>query len=111
MRGLIYFAALCLGVLLLYAVSASIQSRRFTPRTITFTKDTIVVNRNGELASHDWNWIISADESPTVISLLVQKMPRLELYLPKRTLNDNEYDTLHGWLVANGKLSPTENMA
>ena len=110
-RGLIYFTLLCLGVFLLYAISASIQSRSIRPRTVTFTNDTLVVNQNGESANHDWDWIISADETTTMLSLLVQTMPRLELYLPRHKLSDTEYDMLRGWLVSHGKLAPTENVA
>jgi len=109
-RGLIYFAALCLCVVLLYVISATIQSRRITPRMITFTKERLVVAYKGNSTDHDWNWIISASESSTAISLLVQKIPRLELYLPKTKLNESEYDNLRGWLVTHGKLQPLDNV-
>lgn len=103
-RGVGYFFALCLFVLSIYAVVALAQSRRITPRTITFTGTRLIVNHNGELSDHGWDWIISAGESPRLISLLVQRMPRLELYLPKRQLNKIEYDVLRSWLVLHGKL-------
>ena len=107
-RGLIYFAALCFAIVLLYLISALLQSRRFTPRTVTFTESTLIVDQNGESACHDWGWIISADESSTTISMLIQKLPRLELYLSKHKLDDTEYETLRAWLVSHGKLAPTE---
>ena len=36
-KALSYFIALCAGVLILYVVAATIQSRRLSPRTVTFT--------------------------------------------------------------------------
>ena len=103
MRGLLYFAILCFAVLVLHVVTAWIQSRRITPRTVTFTADSVVVNYKGESVDRGWDWIIAAAESPAVISLLVQKLPRLELYLHKASLDDDEYRTLHEWLVLHGK--------
>lgn len=110
-RGLAYFVAICLAVLLLHVVMALSQSRKITPRTITFTEQSLVVNHKGETATRGWNWISSAGESPTLISLLVQKMPRLELYLPKAKLTENEYTVLRGWLSSHGKLPPRVNVA
>lgn len=103
MRGLLYFVILCFAVLALHVVTAWIQSRRITPRTVVFTEDTVVVDFKGESVDRGWDWIIAAEESPTVISLLVQKLPRLELYLHKASLDDDEYRTLREWLVLHGK--------
>ncbi len=102
-RGLVYFAILSIAVLVLHVVTAWVQSRRITPRTVTFTEDSVVVDFKGESVDRGWDWIIAAEESPTLISLLVQKLPRLELYLHKATLDDDEYRTLHEWLVLHGK--------
>jgi hypothetical protein len=87
------------------------QSRKISPRTITFTEQSLVVNHKGEMATRGWDWIISAAESPTIISLLVQKIPRLELYLPKAKLTENEYTVLRGWLSSHGKLPPLVDVA
>ncbi|MCA9192608.1 MAG: hypothetical protein KDB03_12625 [Planctomycetales bacterium] len=105
-RGFGYFAALCLAVLVLHTVLALIQSRRIIPRTITFTEQNLSMERNGKLVTQSWNWIISAKESPTLISLLVQKMPRLELYVAKDMLTENEYTVFRNLLSSNGKLPP-----
>ena len=106
--GFEYFGALCLGVLLLLFATAIIQSRKMTPQMITFKEQNLVVEHQGELSFRDWDWIISARESPAFISLLVQKRPRFELYLPKSRLNENEYAVLRGWLVSHGKLPPSD---
>lgn len=111
MRGIIYFVALCAAVLVLHVFAASIQSRRLAPRTITFTKDNVTVNHKGESVDRGWSWILAANESSTLISLLVQKMPRLELYLPKAKLNDTELQVLRSWLVSHGKLPPMDAVA
>lgn len=110
-RGLAYFLALCLGVLVLHFVMALMLSRKITPRTITFTEHNLVVNHKGELSTRGWDWIISAGETSSIISLLVQKLPRLELYLPKAKLTDIEYTVLREWLIAHGKLPPKRDMA
>jgi hypothetical protein len=102
-RGLVYFAILCFAVLVLLVMTAWMQSRRITPRTVTFTEDSVVVDFKGESVNRGWDWIIAAEESPTLISLLVQKLPRLELYLHKASLDDDEYRTLHEWRVLHGK--------
>jgi hypothetical protein len=106
-----YFIALCAGVLVLHVVAAAIQSRRFVPRTVTFTENEVIVKHRGEIVTRNWDWIIAAEDSQRVIALLVHKMPRLELYLPKAKLDQNEYKVLRGWLVAHGKLSPKANVA
>ena len=111
LKGLAYFIALLAVVLVLHVVAAAIQSRRMTPRIVTFSEDAVVVNHKGESITRDWDWIIAAEESPTVIALLVQKMPRLELYLPKTKLNENEYHVLRGWLVSHGKLALNKDVA
>ena len=110
-KGLTYFIALCAGVLMLQVVAAAVQSRRIAPRIVTFTENELIVNYKGESITRDWDWIIAAEDSPKVIALLVRKMPRLELYLPKTKLNGNEYNILCGWLVLHGKLSPTNYVA
>lgn len=110
-KGLTYFMALCAGVLMLQVVAATVQSRRIAPRTVTFTESEVIVNHNGETVTRNWDWIIAAEDSQTVIALLVQKMPRLELYLPKTKLDQNEYNILRSWLVAHGKLSPNKHVA
>ena len=103
-RGLVYFAILCFAVLVLHVVTAWMQSRRITPRTVTFTEDSVVVDFQGESVDRGWDWIIAAEESPTLIALLVQKLPRRELYLQKASLDDDEYRTVHEWLVLHGKI-------
>ena len=109
--GLGYFVALSLAVLLLHVVIALTQSRKLTLRTITFTDKSLIVKHKGEMATCGWDWIISAGESPTLISLLVQKRPRLELYLPKTKLTGSEYTVLRRWLSTHGKLPPLINLA
>jgi hypothetical protein len=110
-RGFAYFLALCVGVLGLHVVLAYLQSRKVAQRTITFTEQNLIVDHKGQSSTRDWDWIISADESTTLISLLVRRMPRLELYMPKTKLDDNEYAVLHGWLVSHGKLPPIDKVA
>ena len=110
-KGLTYFAALCAAVLMLNVISAAVQSRRLDRRTVTFTENDLMVNHNGEIVMRDWDWILSAEESPTVISLLIQEFPRFELYLPKTELEDDEYDVLRDWLVSHGKLDTKKDVA
>lgn len=104
-RGFLYFVILCVAVMMVHVVAAWMQSRRITPRTVIFTEQDVVVEYQGETVSRGWDWIISADESPSVISLLVQRSPRLELYLPRTKLDEHEYTVLHGWLVSHSKLT------
>ncbi len=110
-KGLRYFAALCAAVLTLHIIAAAVQSRRVDQRTVTFTEDDVIVDHNGEIVRQDWDWILSAEDSPRMISFLVQESPRLELYLPKTELEDDEYDALRGWLVSHGKLDAKNNVA
>lgn len=107
-RGIIYFVALCVGVFVLHIVVAAIQSRRIAPRTITFTENNLIVKHKGGSAHCGWDWIIAAEESSTTIALLVQRLPRLELYLPKSKLSEVECRVLRGWLVSHGKLPQTD---
>lgn len=104
-RGIIYWGVLCLAVIVLHVVAAWIQSRRITPRTVTFSEEDVIVHYRGESVSRGWDWIIAADESPAMIVLLVQKLPRRELYLPRAKLSEHEYGILRGWLASRGKLS------
>ncbi len=110
-KGLTYFIALCAGVLMLHVVAATIQSRRIAPRTVTFKDNELIIKHKGETVTRDWDWIIAAEDSPKVIALLVRKLPRLELYLPKTKLDRNEYNILRNWLVSHGKLGPENNVA
>jgi hypothetical protein len=104
-RGFLYFVILCVAVMMVHVVAAWMQSRRITPRTVIFTEQDVVVEYQGESVSRGWDWIISADESPSVISLLVQRSPRLELYLSRTKLDEHEYTVLHGWLASHRKLT------
>jgi len=105
LKGLIYFGVLCVGVLVLHVVAATVQSRRISPRAVTFTKYDLIVNHKGETVSRGWDWIIAAENTSTVITLFVQKMPQLELHLPKTRLDESEYRILHGWLILHGKIA------
>jgi hypothetical protein len=104
-RGVLYFVILCVAVMMIHVVAAWIQSRRVTPRTVTFTEQDVVVEYKGKSVSRGWDWIVSAHESPALISLLVQKSPRLELYLRRTELDEHEYSTIRSWLTSHGKLT------
>ncbi len=109
-NGIVYFVVLCVGVLLVYVITAMFQSRKVEVRTVTFTKNNIVVAYQGETVSRGWDWVIAAEDSRRVITLLIQRLPQLELFLPKDKLSEVEYRTLCKWLVARGKLESTSGV-
>lgn len=104
-RGIVYFLLLCAGVLVLHVIAAFVQSRRQTPRQVTFSESDIVVTQQGETVRHGWPWILAAQESNNMLALQIQRSPPRELFLPKSKLPNNDYQTLRGWLVAHGKLA------
>ena len=104
-HGVLYFALLCIFVFLVYCVYAAVQSRRFPVRTVTFTDTTITVVQDGNATTRDWDWVISADESSTIISMLIHQSPRTEGYLPKHKIGETDFHTFRNWLVSNGKLA------
>ena len=109
-RGALCFGALLLIVFLVYCIYSIVQSRRFPLRTVTFTETTITVLQGGNTTSCDWGWVISADESSAIISMLIQQSPRTEIYLPKNKLGETKFTTLRKWLIAHGKLPPDTNV-
>ena len=107
---MIYLLGICAVALILILISAVVQSRRLVPRQVTFKEEAIIVTHRGETETKTWDWIIAAEETVDFFAFIVQKIPRLELFLRKKQLDDDEYQSLRAWLVEHGKL-PTETRA
>ena len=101
----LYLFGICIFVIMLLLISTYFQSRRHNPQEVTFTEESIVTKQNEQTVTKSWDWIIAAQETAEFFAFLVQKRPRLELFIDKDQLNDDEYQELRGWLVKNGKLS------
>jgi hypothetical protein len=106
----IYFLGICAIALILLLISAVVQSRRLVPRQVTFKEEAIIVSHGGETETKTWDWIIAAEESADFFAFMVQRHPRLELFISKKQLDSDEYQFLRAWLVEHGKL-PTETRA
>jgi hypothetical protein len=107
----IYFLGICAVALVLIVFSTRIQSRRLVPQEVTFREDAIIVTHRGQTETRTWDWIIHAEESRESFAFLVQERPRLELFLGKRHLTEDEYRSLRTWLVEHGKLLPDTRAA
>lgn len=102
-RSLLFFGLICFVAFALMLISAVLRSRDIKPQTITFKENELFVDENGRSTARGWDWIIAARETSKDISLLIQRRPRRELFLPKAKLNEAEQKTLTNWLAANGK--------
>jgi hypothetical protein len=107
----IYLLGICAFVLILLLVSAVIQSRQLVPQQVTFIEDAIIVSQGGQTETKEWDWIIAAQETVDSLVFLIQKRPRLELFIGKKQLNDDEYQVLLTWLVEHGKLKKVNGTA
>jgi hypothetical protein len=77
---------------------------------VTFKEEAIIIIHRGEIETGTWDWIIAAEESADFFAFMVQRFPRLELFLRKKQLDEGEYQALRAWLVEHGKL-PAETRA
>ncbi len=102
-EGGVGFILLCLFVIILMVVAAKFQSNRKQEYTITFKCDELIVTQDGSTTHHDWDWIISAEYSLGILALLNKNHPGLEVFLPKSSLTEAEFETLQGWLGVHGK--------
>ena len=100
----IYFFGICSFALTLILISAIVQSRRLTPRQVTFKEGAIIVSQGDKTETKTWDWIITAEELFGTIAFMVQKRPRVELFIRKKQLDDYEYKILRAWLAEHGKL-------
>jgi hypothetical protein len=99
-----YFGGICGVVLVLILISAAIQSRHLDLRSVTFKEDAIIVSQGGATETKSWDWIIRAEDLADCFALLVQRRPRLEAFISKKHLSDEETRMLKEWLVEHTKL-------
>ena len=99
--------SLCGLIWLFHLISAVIQTRPALNRIVTFTENAIHVTHNSKTIATDWNWIISAEDERDILTLLISKWPRRELYVNRHFLEEEAYHVLYKWLVQHGKLRPT----
>ncbi len=104
-EGVLGFILLCFSILLIQIVAARMQSKRIKPTKVIFKEDELTVTQFGKTTNRGWDWIISAEDTPSVFALLIQKKPIFEIYLPKSELTGNEQKTLLNWLIKHDKLS------
>jgi hypothetical protein len=107
----IYFLLICTVALTMNLISAVIQSRRLIPRQVTFKQEAITITHRGNTECKTWDWIIAAEELGDSFPFVVQRFPRLELFLSKKRLSEDEYRSLRAWLVEHGKLPPRTRAA
>lgn len=105
LEGFIGFILLSSIVILLMIVAAKIQSKRLQPITITFKEDELVITRKGETVQHDWDWIISAENTRDLFTFLIEQRPRYEVFLAKSKLTGAELEKIQSWLISHGKLA------
>lgn len=101
----VYFIGISAVALVLILISAITQSRRLIPRQVTFKEEGIIVSQGGATEIRTWDWIISAEENSDFFAFLLQKRPRLEIFLSKDNLEDHESQFLRDWLIKHEKLS------
>jgi hypothetical protein len=100
-----YFLGIVFITLIFILISAIIQSRRIFPRKLTFREEELILSQGGTTEIKSWDWIISAEEKPRFFAFLVQKRPRLEMFLSKDKLEYQEGQLLREWLIKHEKLS------
>ncbi len=108
-EGVTGFILLCVIVILIQMVVAKVQSKKSTSLEVTFTENELTVTNSDKTSIHNWDWILSAEESLKAFALLIKRKPFFELYLPKSKLNENEYQAFRKWLIIHNKLSKKTN--
>jgi hypothetical protein len=106
-QTLLYVLAACLALAALRLaalwVSSAVQIRQLRERvlTVTFRDDFLTVRHHdtNQLESHDWDWVLAAQESGSHYFLQIERRPPFYLLLAKETLSPDEHGLLHRWLV------------
>ena len=99
-----YSVVICGLAIIIILISAAIQSRRLDPRQITFREDAITITDASAVKTNTWGWVIHAEELDDCFALLIQKSPRHELFISKKSLGEGEYKQLRAWLAKHDKL-------
>jgi hypothetical protein len=100
-----YFLGIVGLALTLIFISAIIQSRRIIPKQVTFREEELLLSQGESREIKSWDWIISAEEKKKFFAFLIQKRPRLEIFLMKEKLEDHEEQLIRKLLIHHGKLS------
>ena len=112
--GLVVFSLLMGCILLILTLAAYLQTRRALRLDIAFSERELVVTEVAdghaeEPVTQGWDWIASADNARNMLYLTLDQS-RLSLCLPKSELSEEEYQLLHGWLLAQGKLPEKDKL-
>ncbi|WP_223648700.1 hypothetical protein [Hymenobacter psoromatis] len=98
-----YSAGFCgLGYAMVYLGSHWQRRKQVFQAMVEFQPTRILVhydNPDRPAETKNWSWILTSEENEAYFFLLIQRLPRLEMRLPKNTLTPEEVVAFRTWLA------------